>query len=146
MNRPELILTFEKDFARPVQLISEAEKRRTEIEEQVNKFLIGGGAITNCKPCTMAQSNYIPNEFDGRNDAEIRTKHRQEGAKILKKATMNSKFNPTSFANVYKSDADKTKFVVIIRQYISKQFKTAISAVNHRDWKLSDEKESLNKS
>ncbi|MTV67125.1 hypothetical protein GM525_13000, partial [Streptococcus pneumoniae] len=63
MNKPELIRTFEKDFAHPVQLLSEAEKRRAELNADINNFLLGGGKITHCKPCTMAQSNYIPNEF-----------------------------------------------------------------------------------
>lgn len=129
MNRPEIIRTFEDDFARPVQLISEVEKRRAELEADINNFILGGGKMTYCEPAKYCQY-----------DDDKKAAQRNEGERTPKKATMNSKFNPTSFANVYKSDADKTKFVVIIRQYISKQFKTATAAVNHRDWKLAGEK------
>lgn len=40
MNKPELIRTFEKDFAHPVQLLSEAEKRRAELNADINNFLL----------------------------------------------------------------------------------------------------------
>ena len=140
MNKPELIKTFEPDFIHPVQLLSDAQRRRKEIDEEVAAYLAKGGKITECQSCVMAEAEYLRNEFTGANDAAVRTKQRETGANVNKKASMNSKFNPTSFPHVFKSDADKTKFVVIIKNYISKQFKNATAAANHRDWKLAGEK------
>jgi len=137
MNKPELIKTYEKDFAKPVQILSEAQKRQAELDELKELYFAKGGKITDCPSGVMADPIYLRNEFTGENDADVRTKSRENGNNANKKATMNSKFYPTNFANVYHSDADKEKFVVIIKSYISKQYKTAIAACNHRDWKLS---------
>lgn len=45
MNRPELIKTHEKDFARPVQLLSEAQRRQADIDAEKEAFFARGGKV-----------------------------------------------------------------------------------------------------
>ena len=136
MNRPELIKTHEKDFAKPVQLLSEAQKRQAEIDAEKELFFAQGGKVTECPSCVVAQPVYLRNEFTGANDVYVRTKGREKSTKARKRASMNSKFYPTSHDHVFRSDVDSTKFVVIIGAFISMQFDTITKAVNCRDFKL----------
>ena len=137
MNEQKLIKTYEKDFAKPVQILSEAQKRQAEIDAEKEAFFAQGGKVTELQSCVVAQPVYLRNEFTGANDVDVRTKGREKSTKVRKRASMNSKFYPTSHDYVYRSDVDQTKFVTIIGAFISMQFDTEAKAVNCRDFKLS---------
>lgn len=99
----------------------------------IEAFLSSGGKVTQCDPCIESEVAIIKNEFTGLNESDTRAQKRAKAAQNAVKSSMNSKFNPTNYKSVFKSDADPDKFVVIIGSHISKLFVTVAKAVNYRD-------------
>lgn len=99
------------------------------LERKIRVFLAKGGKITG------ADDGEIKTNFNGSgvNQAD---RARENNRKKCLKASMNAKFYPTAQDNIYHSDANKDKFVVIISKYISRQFDYPHQAVNHRDFYL----------
>lgn len=114
----------------------ESKKRESDkLQKQVDEFLSKGRRISSIPIGITSEHHYIPNEFNGTNNAAAFDDAREVSARKCRKATMNSKLCPTTFESVYESDINREKFVVIIGKYISKQFDNLIQAVNHRDFR-----------
>lgn len=129
MSLHEVIKGREPIEAATYSILESNKIRAAEIEAQTQEYLAKGGKITG------ADDGEIKTNFNGSgvNQAD---RARENNRKKCLKASMNAKFYPTAQGNIYHSDANKDKFVVIISKYISRQFDYIHQAVNHRDFYL----------
>lgn len=108
--------------------LSKKKQESAELAAQIEAWEANGGKIE------VAQSNQISvTNFNDSTDYQAE-KARENNRKKCVKASMKSKFNPTAFESVYRSDANNDKFVFIVGKYISKQYDNINQAVNGRDF------------
>ena len=134
MSLHEIRMGNEPIEAWTYSIIDAKKAESEELARQTEEFLASGNKISLIPTGITSEDNYVPNEFNGTNNAPVFDKSRDISARKCRKATMNSKFYPTAFESVYESDVNRDKFVVIIGKYISRQFDKASQAVNHRDF------------
>jgi hypothetical protein len=136
MSLHEIRLGKEPIEAITFSLIEKNKAKSDELNNQVDEFIANGGKVKEIPVGVIAATKYIANEFSGENAAEQFDKVREVARKKRIRASMNAKFFPTNQDNIYHSDANKDKFVVIIGKYISKQFDYIHQAISHRNFKL----------
>lgn len=134
MSFQEVMRGSETIEAKTYSILETKKLESAALEREYQEFIASGGKPKQIPIGIIAASNYTPSEFGAGNAAEQRDRVRENSRKKCIKASMNAKFFPTSHDNIYHSDANKDKFVVIISKYISRQFDYIHLAVNHRDF------------